>query len=116
MKKEINELEKITNTIFLCQCKINELEKIKEKISKMDSKEIRFRIETKHWYGWDIEGHIVKERSDISISEYTMNAIIDTAIEKEREHINKLIDLEVEKRKHERLLEEAQKRGVKYKK
>jgi len=44
--------EKISNTIALKQQIINELEKLSMDVKESVTKDIRFRIETKHWYGY----------------------------------------------------------------
>ena len=90
--------EKIYNTIFLKQNKINKLKKLKDIVNSSKSEIVRFRVETKHWYGFGTDFHEGKERTEIPISKGLMNEIIDEAIEKEAERINKLIDMEVEAR------------------
>lgn len=90
--------DKIGNSISIHQQTINELEELKEKIYKNQADKIRFRIETKHWYGFDIP-HLMKKKSIIDLSEYTMKIVLEEAINKEKERINKLIDMEVSKRK-----------------
>lgn len=90
--------EKISNTIFLKQQSINELQELKEKINKSDTDKIRFRIETKHWYGYT-EPTLMKDKSKLNISKYTMLKIIDKAIEEEKGYIDKLIDMEIENRR-----------------
>ena len=87
--------EKISNTIFLKQQSINELNDLKEKIKKSDTDKIRFRIETKHWYGFT-EPTLIKSKDKLNLSKYTMLKIIDKAIEEERAYIDKLIDMEIE--------------------
>lgn len=89
--------EKISNTIFLKQQSINELNELKEKIKKSDTEKIRFRVETKHWYGFT-EPHLIKDKNKLNISKYTMLKIIDKAIEEERAYIDKLIDMEIKTR------------------
>ncbi len=91
---------KISNTIFLKQQSINELNELKEKINKSDTEKIRFRVETKHWYGY-AEPHLLKDKNKLNISKYTMLKIIDKAIEEEKTYIDKLIDMEIENRKEE---------------
>lgn len=89
--------DKISNTIFLKQQSINELNDLKEKIKKSDTDKIRFRIETKHWYGFT-EPTLIKSKDKLNLSKYTMLKIIDKAIEEERAYIDKLIDMEIESR------------------
>lgn len=90
--------EKVYNTIFIKQNKINKLKKLKDIVNNSKSANVRFRVETKHWYGFGTDFHEGKERTEIPISKDLMNEIIDKAIEKEVERINKLIDMEVEVR------------------
>lgn len=87
--------DKISNTIFLKQQSINELNDLKEKIKKSDTDKIRFRIETKHWYGFT-EPTLIKSKDKLNLSKQTMLKIIDKAIEEERAYIDKLIDMEIE--------------------
>ena len=88
--------DKIGNTIALHQMAINELEEIKRRVKTTASDDIRFRIETKHWYGYS-EPFVAKHKDKLGISVYTMNLILDEAIKKEKERIDKLIDMEIEK-------------------
>lgn len=90
--------EKISNTIVLHQVAINELEEIKHRVEKTATDDIRFRIETKHWYGYS-EPFIAKTRDKLEISTYTMLKILDEAIKIEKQNIDKLIDMAIEKRK-----------------
>lgn len=89
--------EKISNTIALHQMAINELKEIKHKVQKTATDDVRFRIETKHWYGYS-EPFLAKTKDKLEISTYTMLLILDEAINKEKERIDKLIDMEVEKK------------------
>lgn len=88
--------EKIANTIALHQMTINELKDIKHNIEQSIEENVRFSIETKHIIGFDIG--ILKKKKTLSISNYTMNLLLDEAIKKEKERIDKLIDMEIEKR------------------
>ena len=92
--------EKISNTIFFFFFSINELNNLKEKIKKSDTEKIRFKVETKHWYGFT-EPFLMKSKDKLNISKYTMLKIIDKAIEEEKTYIDKLIDMEIENRKEE---------------
>ena len=80
--------EKISNTIALHQMSINELKEIKHRVETTESEDVRFRIETKHWYGYS-EPFIAKNKDKLEISVYTMNLILDEAIDK-------LINIEIE--------------------
>lgn len=90
--------EKISNTIALHQMSINELNEIKHRIKTTATDDIRFRVETKHWYGYS-EPFLAKSKDKLEISVYTMNLILDEVISKEKERINKLIDMEIERGK-----------------
>lgn len=87
--------EKIENLIFLHQNAINEFNKIKEKIEQTETQDVRFKIETKHWYGYDIP-HLGKLKHSFKISKYSANKLLETAIRIEKESIDKLIDKEIE--------------------
>ena len=71
--------EKISNTIALHQMSINELKEIKHRVETTESEDVRFRIETKHWYGYS-EPFIAKNKDKLEISVYTMKLILDEAI------------------------------------
>ena len=87
--------EKITNTIALHQMTINELKEIKHNIEESIEENVRFSIETKHIIGFDIG--ILKKKKTLSISNYTMELLLDEAIKKEKDRIDKLIDMEIER-------------------
>ena len=89
--------DKIGNSIALHQQTINELNELKEKVETNQSEKIRFRIETKRWYGYS-EPFLAKEKDIVDLSKYAMQVILDEAIKKEKERINKLIDMEIEMR------------------
>lgn len=89
--------EKISNTIALHQMAINELKEIKHRVETTATDDIRFRIETKHWYGYS-EPFIAKTRDKLEVSTYTMLLILDEAITKEKERIDKLIDMEIKRK------------------
>lgn len=92
--------EKISNTIALHQMAINELKEIKHKVQKTATDNVRFRIETKHWYGYSYP-FLAKSKDKLEISTYTMLLILDEAINKEKERIDKLIDMEIERKESE---------------
>ena len=87
--------EKIANSITLHQMTINELKEIKQNVEQSIDEKVKFSIETKHIIGFDIG--ILKKKKTLSISNYTMNLILDDAIRKEKERIDKLIDMEIER-------------------
>lgn len=89
--------DKIENSIALHQQTINELNELKEKIETNQSKKVRFKIETKHWYGYS-EPFLAKDKDIVDLSKYTMQVVLDEAIKNERKRIDKLIDMEIEKR------------------
>ena len=88
--------EKIANSIALRQMTINELKEIKHNIEQSVDKNVKFSIETRHIIGFDIG--ILKKRKTLPISNYTMKLLLDEAIRKEKERINKLIDMEIERK------------------
>lgn len=88
--------EKIANSIALRQMTINELKEIKHDIEQSVDKNVKFSIETRHIIGFDIG--ILKKKKTLSISNYTMKLLLDEAIRKEKERINKLIDMEIERK------------------
>ena len=92
--------EYIEDSIALYQYKIEEYGKIKGAIKSSGAKKIRFRVETNHWYGFD-EPFWIKRKHKLGISKEAMLNLLDLAIEKEREKINKLIDAEIEIRRRE---------------
>ena len=92
--------EKIFNTIALEQQKLNELNLIRKQVETANEGKVRFRIETKHWYGFS-EPFLSKDKYKLNISKYTMQLILDEAINKTKERMNKLIDMQIEERKSE---------------
>lgn len=96
----MTEEEKTENTIALKYITIKELKEIKEKVKKSEDEKIRLKIETKHWYGYS-EPFLGKSKDKIRISKYTMLKILDAAIEKEEEYINKMIDRRIMIRRNE---------------
>lgn len=86
--------EKITNSIALHQMTINELQNIKKNVEENIEDKVVFRVETKLVFRrW--EPYILRCKNKLDISPYTMQLILDEAIKKERESIDKLIDLEI---------------------
>lgn len=102
--------EKISNTIAARQQNINEIIKLKDKIRHSIGKDVRFKIETKHWYGYAEDIHFGKERDILDIPTETMIVILDGVIDKEKERINKLIDMEIENRNRKEGRNEGKKR------
>lgn len=89
--------DKIGNTIAKHQQIINELELLSFNIERSETSDIRFKIETKHWYGYS-EPFLKKDKHILNLSKKTMQTVINATIEKEKEKINKCIDKEIEKR------------------
>ena len=88
--------EKICNTIALCQMSINELIDIKKRLEDNCTDNVKFIIQTREFN--PIELATFKRKHKLDISTYTMNLILDEAIRKEKERIDKLIDMEMERR------------------
>ena len=75
--------DKISNTIFLKQQIINETKNIRNKVIESEGKKVRFRIETKHWYGYS-EPSLLPDRDLLNISKETMIQILDEVVEYEK--------------------------------
>ena len=88
--------EKITNSIALRQMTINELKEIKHNIEQSVDENVKFSIETRHIIGFDIG--ILKKKKTLTNSNYTMKILLDEAIRKEKERIDKLIDMGIERK------------------
>ena len=88
--------EKIANSIALHQMTINELKEIKQNVEQSIDENVKFNIETRHIIGFDIG--ILKKKKTLSISNYTMGLLLDEAIKKEKDRIDKLIDMEIERK------------------
>lgn len=86
--------DKIANSIALHQQTINELNLVKERLSDAVPGSIKFEIKSKQLFFTDLYTH----RDSVPVSDYTMKLVIDKAIEKEKDYINKLIDMEIERR------------------
>ena len=91
--------EKICNAIALCQMSINELIDIKKRLEDNCTDNVKFIIQTREFNPIDLATFRRKHKLDIST--YTMNLILDEAIKKEKERIDKLIDMEIERRMKE---------------
>lgn len=87
--------EKIANSIAKHQQIINELKEIKVRVEKHIEDKVRFRVDTKGIFrSW--EPYVNRVKNYIDITPQTMNVILDEAIRKEKERINKLIDMEID--------------------
>lgn len=91
--------EKIYNTIALCQMSINELRDIKKRLEDNCTDNVKFIIQTREFNPIDLA--TFKRKHKLDVSTYTMNLILDDAIKKEKERIDKLIDMEIERRMKE---------------
>lgn len=91
--------EKICNTIALCQMSINELINIKKRLEDNCTDNVKFIIQTREFNPIDLA--TFRRKHKLNISTYTMNLILDEAIRKEKEKIDKLIDMEIERRMKE---------------
>lgn len=91
--------EKICNTIALCQMSINELKDIKKRLENNCTDDATFLIRTKEFNPFTLATYRHNSKFDVSL--YTLNLILDEAIRKEKERIDKLIDMEIERRMKE---------------
>lgn len=89
--------EKIINTITSHQMTIEELESIKSAVKDNIQDNVKFIIQTKHLAAI-LDVHIIKRKTQLNISNHTMNLVLDEVIRREKEKINKLIDMEVDSR------------------
>ena len=87
--------DKIGNSIAKHQQIINELEQVKDLVVKNLDEKVKFCVHTKELlHTW--EPYTLKRKNYIDVSPKTMYAILNGAIEKEKDRIHKLIDREVE--------------------
>lgn len=89
--------EKLINSIASHQHSIKELKKLKEYVNDNVQDNVNFIIETRHLIGY-FDINVIKRKTKVDVSNYTMNLILDEAIKKEKEKIDKLIDIEVNSR------------------
>lgn len=89
--------DKIANSIALHQMTIEEIRTIKHNVEENIDDTVRFRIETrlifKRW-----EPYITRIKNKLEVSPRTMLLILDEVEKKEKERIDKLIDMEIGKR------------------
>ncbi|MDE6946257.1 MAG: hypothetical protein K2P14_03620 [Anaeroplasmataceae bacterium] len=88
--------DKIANSIVLHQMAINELQELKSVIEDSTGREVDFVVKTKHFDFINLCSY--KRKNKLELSNYTINLLVDEAIKKERERIDKLIDMEVNKK------------------
>lgn len=93
----MNEEEKINNSIVFQKSRIEEIEKVKQQVALSETKTIRIKIETKHWYGYS-EPFLSKDKHKIELTKDTTISILNEIQSKCRERIDKLIDMEIERR------------------
>ena len=87
--------EKIANSIALHQRVIQELRELKCRLDDNCTDNVKFIIQTREFNPIELAGF--KRKHKLDISTYTMNLILDDAIRKEKERIDKLIDMEIER-------------------
>lgn len=89
--------EDISNSIALRQNTINELIKLKNTIDESIDKEVKFVIETTQLGGY-FDVAPFKRKDKLPVTNNTMKLVIDGLIKKEKDRIDRLIDMEVERR------------------
>ena len=88
--------DKIGNSIVKHQLIINELKQIKNIVEKNINKKVKFCVHSKElFHSW--EPCPIYHKNNIDVSPDTMYIILNEAIKKERERINKLIDMEIDR-------------------
>ena len=89
--------EKIANSIALHQMTIEEVRVIKRNVEENIDDTVRFDVRTrlifKRW-----EPYISRIKNKLDISPRTMLLILDEIEKKEKERIDKLIDMEIERK------------------
>lgn len=89
--------DKTANSIALHQMTIEEIREIKKNIKENIDDTVRFRIETRLMFRrW--EPYIYKVKNKLEVSPRTMILILNEVERKEKERIDKLIDMEIENR------------------
>ena len=96
--------EKVANSIALYQMTIEEVRGIKRNVRENIDDTVRFDIRTrlifKRW-----EPYISRIKNKLDISPRTMLLILDEVEKKEKERIDKLIDMEIDHRTIEKRTE-----------
>lgn len=88
--------DKIGNSIIKHQLIINELKQIKDIVGKNINEKVKFCVHSKElFHSWD--PCPIYHKNNIDVSPDTMYIILNEAIKKERERINKLIDMEIDR-------------------
>lgn len=89
--------DKTANSIALHQMTIEEIREIKRNIKENIDDTVRFRIETRlMFHRW--EPYIYRVKNKLDISPRTMLLILEEVERKEKEKIDKLIDIEIANR------------------
>ena len=89
--------DKIANSIALHQMTIEEVREIKRNVKENIDDTVRFDIRTRRIFKrW--EPYITVIKNKLEVSPRTMLLILDEVEKKEKEIIDKLIDMEIEKR------------------
>lgn len=88
--------DKIINSIVLHQVTINELQELKDILKDSIASHADFIVKTKHFNMMSLCSYTRKNK--LELSNYTLNLLVDEAIKKEKERIDKLIDMEINKR------------------
>lgn len=89
--------DKIANSIALHQMSIKEIQEIKRNVRDNIDDTVKFRIETRLMFRrW--EPYIYKVKNKLDISPRTMLLILEEVERKEKEKIDKLIDIEIANR------------------
>lgn len=88
--------DKIANSIVLHQMAINELQDLKKIVEDSTGQEVDFIVKTKHFDFISLCSY--KRKTKLELSNYSLNLVLDEAIKKERERIDKLIDMEISKK------------------
>ena len=93
--------DKIANSIALHQMTIKEIREIKRNVRDNIDDTVRFRIETRLMFRkW--EPYIYKVKNKLEMSPRTMLLILEEVERKEKEKIDKLIDIEIANRSKSR--------------
>ena len=93
--------EELDIAIAKHQQRIQDLKEIQERIKDSETEKIRFKIESKHWYGYS-EPFLVKVKDTIRLDKYTAKLLLEIAIKVEKQKIDNLIDIEIIKRSEEK--------------
>lgn len=93
--------EELDIAIAKHQQRIQDLKEIQERIKDSETEKIRFKIESKHWYGYS-EPFLAKAKDTIRLDKYTAKLLLEIAIKVEKQQIDNLIDIEIIKRSEEK--------------